>query len=241
MILSFVDNKKSGIPVVFIHGTASANDMWETQYKVLKKSDFRIIGIDLRGHGKSVHPGGVCDSDMHMDDLKETLEHLSINEPVIIIGHSFGAVLAFRFAEKYPEKVLKLLLVSLPPKVPQIWHSYYKWLLGKPVDLLTKKVNLLLKLPLKRKHKLALISDMTVVRQIWIDSVSWDFLSKTPIVHCPVHFSVGRFDSIALKSSIKSLHKSIPNSSYKVFDFASHTCMEDQPKAFNQCILASLK
>lgn len=241
MILSFFDNKKSGVPVVFIHGTASANDMWEKQYKILNKSDFRTIGIDLRGHGKSVHPGGTCTPDLHMEDLKDTLEHLLINEPVVIIGHSFGAVLAMRFAEKYPDKVLKLLLVSLPPKVPQIWHRYYEWLLGKPVEFLTKQVNFLLKLPLKKRHKFALISDMTVVRQIWIDSTSWDFLASPPKVSCPVHFSVGRFDSIALKGSIKRLHRSIPNSSYKVFDFASHACMEDQPKAFNQWILSSLK
>lgn len=241
MILSFVDNKKNGIPVIFIHGTASANDVWENQYKALNEQNFRIIGIDLRGHGKSKNPGGICTIDVHVNDLKETFSHIGINEKMIIIGHSFGAVLALKFAESYPEEVIKLLLVSIPPKVPQILHRYYKWLLGKPIDILTKKLKVITKLPIKKRHKLALTSDISIVRQIWRDSVSWDFLSEPPKVLCPVHFSVGRFDYVAPKDSIHRLHRTIPNSSYKVFNFASHTCMEDQPKAFNEWVLSRLK
>lgn len=240
MILSYYDNGKIGDTVLFIHGTASANDVWEKQYRILHKAKFRTIGIDLRGHGKSVNPGGICTTEVHMSDLKETLEHIGINEPVTIVGHSFGAVLALRFAEEYPDLVLKLLLVSLPPKVPQILHRYYNWLLGNPVDLLKKTSKFALKLPIKKRYKHALISDMSIVRQIWRDSISWDFLTNKPKVYCPVHFSVGRFDYIALKSSIKLLHKTMPNSSYKVFNFASHTCMEDQPKEFNDWVMKSL-
>jgi len=239
MILSYYDNGKNGDIVLFIHGTASANDVWEKQYKILKPN-YRTIGIDLRGHGKSINPGGICTTDVHMNDLRETLEHIGINKPVSIIGHSFGAVLALKFAEEYPDSVLKLLLVSLPPKVPEVLHRYYNWLLGKPVDLLKKTTNFALKLPIKKRHKLALISDMSIVRQIWRDSISWDFLSNTPKVICPVHFSVGRYDYIALKSSIKTLHRTMPNSSYRVFDFASHTCMEDVPKEFNEWLIKSL-
>ncbi len=240
MILSYFDNNKNGYPVVFIHGTASANDVWEKQYKVLSDLNYRLIGIDLRGHGKSKNPGGVCTVDSHILDLKETFDYIGLDKPLIFIGHSFGAVLSFKYAETFPEEVSKLLLVSLPPKIPMILHLYYKWLLGKPIDIFKKQMDIILKLPVKKRYKLAVSTDMGIVRQIWRDSVSWDFLSKTPNISCPVHFSVGKYDYIALKGSIERLHKKIPNSSYKVFDFASHTCMEDQPKAFNEWVLTSL-
>ena len=238
MILSFYDNKKNGAIILFVHGTASANDIWEKQYKLLNKSDYRIIGIDLRGHGRSPNPGGFCTLEEHINDLKETLTHIGIDRPITIIGHSFGAVLAARFAEKYPKKVCRLLLVSLPAKIPKLLLKYYNWLLGKPIEYLKKKLNLILKLPIKKRYKLAISTDLNIVRDILRDS--WDFLSQVPKINCPVYLSVGRFDYVALNSMVKKLHNEIPNSNYKVFNWASHNCMEDVPSEFNRWILSVL-
>ena len=105
MQLSYFDNMKSGPTILFIHGTASAQEVWEEQYKCLTSSCYRVIGIDLRGHGKSYNPGGICTIDDHINDLKETLENIKITEPIAIVGHSFGAVLAVKFAERYPELI----------------------------------------------------------------------------------------------------------------------------------------
>ena len=240
MKLSYFDNKKSAPLILFIHGTASAHEMWDRQYKSLSATHFRVIGIDLRGHGKSSNPGGACNLDDHISDLKETLDHIEIKEPIAIVGHSFGAILAVKFAEKYPELVSRLLLVSLPARVPWILIKYYKWLLGKPLEILNKKINLILKLPVKRRLKLAISTDINIIREIWRESMKWDFLNQVPKINCPVYLSVGRFDYVALRSMVKRLHQELPNSSYKVFNWSSHTCMEDEPAEFNNWVLSSL-
>lgn len=240
MLLSFYDNKKKGPVVLFIHGTASANGLWESQYKLLNETPYRVIGIDLRGHGKSKNPGGICTVEDHLKDLNETYNELKIREPIIIVGHSFGAVLAAKFAERYPKKVSKLLLVSLPVRIPRVLCVYYKWLLGKPIKFLRKKIGLIMKLPILRRYKFAICSDLNILRQIWRDSLYWDFLSKIPKLKCPVHFSVGRFDLIAVKSFVEKLHSLIPNSTLKVFEWAAHSCMEEQPREFNNWILSNL-
>lgn len=240
MLLSYFDNKKAGQVALFIHGTASENGIWEKQYKLLNKSNFRVIGIDLRGHGKSVNPGGTCTMNDHVNDLKETLDYIGINEPIVIIGHSFGAVLGVKFAEMYSELVDKLLLVSLPPRVSRILLLYYKWFLGKPIKFMKKKLSIFSKIPVLKRYKFAMNADLSIIRQIWRDSLYWDFLTNRPKVQCPVYFSVGRFDHIALNSLIKKLHKELPNSSFKVFNFAAHNCMDDQPGEFNRWILSAL-
>lgn len=240
MLLSYFDNSKSGPVVLFIHGTACAKDIWDKQYKFLNKSNFRIIGVDLRGHGRSKDPGGICTIDDHIEDLKETLDYLGIKEPVTIIGHSFGSVLAVKFTEKYPDKVLKLLLVSFPARVPKLLLKYYKWFLGKPIELLKKKLSLILKLPLKKKIKTAVSSEMNIVKQIWKESHDWDFINYVPAIKCPVYLSAGRFDYIALNSVLKSLQKKLPNSDLKIFNWAAHTCMLDQPREFNKWLLSIL-
>ena len=240
MLLSYFDNKKNGPIILFIHGTASANDIWEDQYNFLSKLNFRIIGIDLRGHGRSKDPGGLCTLEDHIADLKETIDQIQIKEPFTIVGHSFGAVMAVIFAEKFPECVNKLLLAGFPAKIPGILLKYYQWLLGKPVEFLKKKVSLILRLPLKKKHKLAVCADLNIIRQIWKESIKWNFLEHMPKIRCPVYFSVGRFDYIALKGVIKKLHYALPNSRYKVFDWSAHTCMVDEPNEFNKWILSAL-
>lgn len=240
MLLSYFDNKNSGPVILFIHGTAASRDIWDKQFNYFKKSHYRVIGIDLRGHGMSKDPGGICAIEDHINDLKETIDHLEVAKPITIIGHSFGAVLAAKFAENYPYYVEKLLLVSLPPKVPRVLIKYYKWLLGKPIEYLKKKLHVILKLPLKKKIKLAVCADLNIVRQIWRESIKWDFLNSIPQVNCPVYLSVGRFDYIALNNMVKKLHHELPNSSYKVFKWSAHTCMEDEPKEFNEWVASVL-
>ena len=148
MLLSYYDNEKSGPAIIFIHGTASSNALWEQQYKLLNRTNFRVIGLDLRGHGNSSNPGGICTIDEHLKDLKETVEYLKIKGSIIFVGHSFGAVLSIKFAEKYPKLTRKLMLVSLPPKVPRLACLYYKWFLGKPAKYLKKKFQWTSKFPI---------------------------------------------------------------------------------------------
>ncbi len=242
MRLSYFDNEKSGPVLLFIHGTASSNEVWEDQYKLLNDSNCRVIGVDLRGHGSSLNPGGVCTIDDHVNDLVETINNIGIKSPITIIGHSFGAVLAVRFAEIFPDSVYKLLLVSLPPRVPRILCLYYKWFLGKPIKFLKQRMKFLLRFNsrLLKRYKTAIGTDLNIVRQIWRESLYWDFLKSKPAINCPVHFSVGRFDYVSLKSMVKKVHRQLPNSSYKEFNWASHTCMDDQPNEFNRWILSSL-
>ena len=132
------------------------------------------------------------------------------------------------------------MLVSLPAKLPKVLIGYYKWLLGKPIELLNKKISFILKLPVKKRLKLAVSTDVSIIRGIFKESIKWNFLQEVPKVNCPVYFSVGRFDYVALRSMVKKLHNELPNSSFKVFNWSSHTCMEDEPIEFNKWILSAL-
>ena len=240
MILSYYDNQALGSIVLFIHGIGSAKEIWHKQYDLLKQNGYRVIGVDLRGHGSSSKPEGVSTVDDHVSDLYETLNHLCINQKITIVGHSFGAVLAVKLTEKYPEKVNNLLLASFPVKVPTVLLKYYKWLLGKPLEFLKKKTNLILKLPLKKRYKLVINSDLNIVRQVWKESLEWDFLSNIPKVQCPIHLSVGRFDYISLVTVVRRLHNRLQSSSCKIFNWSSHTCMEDEPREFNKWLAYTL-
>ena len=67
---------------------------------------------------------------MESEALKTTLDSLRISMPVIVVGHSYGGVIAFDFAINYPEMVRTLVLVEAPlfdiAKVKQVYSQKMK-------------------------------------------------------------------------------------------------------------------
>lgn len=86
-----------GKPIVLIHGWPLSDEMYEYQYTDLMNAGFRVIGITLRGFGKSDKPYGAYDYDVHVADIKTVLETLEITDAVLG-GFSMGGAIAVRFA-----------------------------------------------------------------------------------------------------------------------------------------------
>ncbi len=89
-----------GQPVVLIHGWPLNNEMYEYQYQYLVEKGFRVIGISLRGFGKSDRPYGKYDFDTFSDDIKVVLEKLKI-ENATLGGFSMGSAVTLHFVTKY--------------------------------------------------------------------------------------------------------------------------------------------
>lgn len=101
-----------GRPIVLIHGWPLSDDMYEYQYYDLIKHKFRIIGITLRGFGKSDKPFGKYNYDVHALDIKRVLDILEINDAVML-GFSMGGAIAVRYVSVYNgEHVSKLVLAG---------------------------------------------------------------------------------------------------------------------------------
>ncbi|HEY0656237.1 MAG TPA: alpha/beta hydrolase [Chryseosolibacter sp.] len=89
-----------GQPIVLIHGWPLSDAMYEYQYQSLAKKGFRVIGITLRGFGKSDRPYGKYDFDVFSDDIKVVLEKLNIQNAVLG-GFSMGGAVVLHYVTKY--------------------------------------------------------------------------------------------------------------------------------------------
>jgi len=89
-----------GKPIVLIHGWPLSDAMYEYQYQYLSRRGFRVIGITLRGFGKSDKPYGKYDFDVFSDDIKVVLEKLKI-ENVTLGGFSMGGAVVIHYVTKY--------------------------------------------------------------------------------------------------------------------------------------------
>lgn len=101
-----------GRPIVLIHGWPLSDEMYEYQYNDLINKNFRVIGITLRGFGKSDKPYGEYNYDVHASDIKAVLDKLEIDDAVLC-GFSMGGAIAIRFVANYEgAHVSKLVLAA---------------------------------------------------------------------------------------------------------------------------------
>jgi non-heme chloroperoxidase len=101
-----------GKPIVLIHGWPLSDEMYEYQYNDFINKNIRVIGITLRGFGKSSKPYSAYNYDVHAADIKTVLIKLDIKDAVLA-GFSMGGAIAIRFVSKYfGEHVCKLVLAG---------------------------------------------------------------------------------------------------------------------------------
>jgi pimeloyl-ACP methyl ester carboxylesterase len=91
----------NGKCLVLLHGLLESLEIWD-DFAAELSSEFKVLAIDLPGHGKSEAIAEVHSMELMADRVKAVLEHLKIQE-CVMIGHSMGGYVTLEFASKYPE------------------------------------------------------------------------------------------------------------------------------------------
>ena len=110
----YSEEKGLGETIVFLPGILATTLYWKKIMDLLAK-DHRVIALDPLGFGRSPKPKRASYTlEQHLNSIEKTLEEKNISGKIILVGHSMGALLAASFATKYPRKMKKLLLISIP-------------------------------------------------------------------------------------------------------------------------------
>ena len=99
-----------GKTLVFLHGFLENISMWEKVSKPLEKN-FRILCIDLLGHGKTQNLGYIHSMEDQAKMVIFLLNSLEIEE-FSLIGHSMGGYVSLAMADLFPGRVAKLCLMN---------------------------------------------------------------------------------------------------------------------------------
>lgn len=100
--------KGSGDPIVLLHGNGEDSSYFVNQIGVLAEK-YHVFAIDSRGHGQSPRGDKALTIRQLVEDLYEFINEHKLDK-VHILGFSDGANVAMIFAERYPERVGKLIL-----------------------------------------------------------------------------------------------------------------------------------
>jgi pimeloyl-ACP methyl ester carboxylesterase len=101
----------SGPVVLLLHGYTQTSHMWNPLLPELATSH-TVIAPDLRGIGGSERTPGGYDKKTMAKDMHELVQHLGHKQPVVVVGHDIGLMVAYAYAAQYPAEVSKVILMD---------------------------------------------------------------------------------------------------------------------------------
>jgi len=98
--------RPDGAPIIFLHGLSSSHLAWAKQYGSQLADEFRLICLDLRGHGMSEKPSSsdaYTDASLWAEDIAAVIATLKLKNP-ILVGWSYGGYVVNDYLAKYGDQ-----------------------------------------------------------------------------------------------------------------------------------------
>jgi len=239
-----------GAPVVLIHGWGNSLESWHYLFPELA-DEYTVVRYDRRGFGKS---GGIPDLSLDPIDLKNLMNSLNIEKPVVI-GHSQGAESALRFALAFPELLGKLVLFgcSAPEGFGLAWNGPD----ALPANLaqIAREEGLDSMRTLFRGHPIgkgavAGSEGLEIMRSMFYSYDARDLLNTTPSVNATPPADISRLSEIAVPTLVitgelempyfkivaDALAYGIKNAERVVVAGGGHSVHLQQPAQFNYAL-----
>jgi pimeloyl-ACP methyl ester carboxylesterase len=103
---------EDGEVVLLLHGFPQSATMWRPQLEALAGTGYRAVAFDQRGYSPRARPPEV--KDYKIDRLVEDALAVAGDEPFHVVGHDFGAMVAWHLAAKHPDRIRTLTAISVP-------------------------------------------------------------------------------------------------------------------------------
>jgi pimeloyl-ACP methyl ester carboxylesterase len=106
--------KDAGEPLVLLHGGSGSWTHWIRNVEALAATGRRVVVPDLPGFGDSARPPQGQDADAVAPAVAQALPALVGEQPVDVVGFSFGGLCGALMAASHPQRVRRLVLVGAP-------------------------------------------------------------------------------------------------------------------------------
>ena len=111
-ILNFSDEGR-GKPLILLHGYLESLRIWDS-YSAIISNQYRVIRIDLLGHGKSEFLEDTASMELMAESVQFVMDYLNIGK-AFLIGHSLGGYVTLAFLDLFPERLTGFCLFHSQP------------------------------------------------------------------------------------------------------------------------------
>ncbi len=246
-VLAYIDmGHRAGPAVVLVHGYTDTARDWVPMLPYLSKH-FRLILVDIRGHGRSSKPECCYGRLDFAYDIKLLLDALGVQK-ADIVGHSLGSMIAQTFAEYWPERTGRVVLISstagspagAPSPPPQYDYAAEIRKLKEPIDPDSPFMVAWWNSPtpvdpdfLRRQRRDAAAIPLRVWLAVLDQALSAnavaDLQHTLPRLQAPTLLIWGSKDPIVEEPLRKTLRDALPGAQVKVFDGLGHNPFWEDP------------
>jgi pimeloyl-ACP methyl ester carboxylesterase len=247
------EDEGEGRPLLLLHGLMAHRGFFDRQRELA--DSFRLVRVDLRGHGQSPRAAAAPDLDMLTDDVEQLVEHLDLREAVGI-GWSLGAAIVWRLlAGRASARFAGAVVVDMTARV----LNGADWELGLPAEICDARTRAIeedfgafaasagasiFAQPLDAEsRKLALWAaeefartDREAVGALWASLVGEDFRPMLGHIRQPTLVVHGTQSHLYGSGTADHLVRSLPNARAVAFERSGHAPHLEQPELFNRIL-----
>jgi pimeloyl-ACP methyl ester carboxylesterase len=244
--------KPDGPPILFIHGWSQNHLCWGKQYESELADEFRLIALDLRGHGMSEAPLAAehyTDSQHWADDVAAIMAQLHLDRTVLV-GWSYGAFVIGDYLRAYgQDRVAAVNFVEGVVKLDEtafgtlIGPGFVDHFVGATTDDLPTNIATM------RSFVRTCIAK-PVASDDFETAVCWNVVVPAPIranlaarqldyddvlrtIHVPVLVTHGRADTVVLPAMADHILATCPTARASWYDGVGHVPHLEEPARFN--------
>jgi pimeloyl-ACP methyl ester carboxylesterase len=245
----------NGQPILFIHGFSQCWLTWSRQLNSDLARDYRLIAMDMRGHGISEKPrAGYDDARLWADDVAITIRELDLEQPVLS-GWSYGPLVILDYVRHYGEDAIggiqfvgaisklgseaatSVLTAELLALVPGFFSTN--------TEESVLSLDSLLRLCFAREPSAADLYQMLgynlsvppFVRQA-LFSRAFDNDDLLPMLRSPMLITHGADDAIVKPIVVEQHRALVPHAEVDIMPVAGHAPFWDDAPAFNRRLAA---
>ena len=237
--IHYKDIGKGKNALVFVHGWACNSDFWQKSINAFP--DYRVIALDLPGHGQSDKPKTTYTMDYFANSIDAVLRDAGVKKAVVV-GHSMGTPVARQFYRLYSKKTLGIVIVDGSLR----WYgdkasreAFYAPLRADYRKTATQFVDGMLQ-PVKEEKlkqfiRSAMLATPDYVGLSAMEGFNDDKLWETDKISVPVLAIMA--DSPWWTPDTKDFYNSVaPDLDFQMWKGVSHFLMMEKPAEFNEQI-----
>jgi len=229
--------------LIFVHGWTCDDSSWRSQVPVVSK-EYRVITLDLPGHGRSGAPkGGKFSMELFARAVEAVRAEAKVDR-AILVGHSMGTPVIRLYALMYPQRVSALVLVDGLVQIPGATGGFRAPTMKGEAGRMTREVmvrgmfSTATVQPL-REHILKMMLGTPEATAAGAMEATWDSSQwRSDPVKVPVLGIYADQSALANREGMKRIY---PTLEYHEIPGTGHFLMMEKPEEFNRLLLAFLR
>jgi non-heme chloroperoxidase len=244
--------KPAGVPILLIHGWSQSLLCWTKQHEGELQDQFRVVAVDLRGHGMSEAPleaEQYVDGEKWADDVAAIIDQLTLDKP-ILVGWSYGGFVISDYVRKHGQNKIAGInfvgaAVALGEKAsPFVGPGFQENVpaaceadLPTNIAAIRSFLRALVAEPMSADDfEVALCFNMVVHPQVraFLIQRELDFVPILEGIEVPVLVTHGRSDTLVLPAMADLIREHCKTALTSWYDGVGHAPFLEEPERFNR-------